>query len=179
MKRYFLLAILAVGFTACSEGGSSSSKESTNEEEVTTGNAEQKVEEEKEMKAETPDEVTLELYTVGETMQTMQFEPTKLSVPAGAKVTLTLNNKASAEAMIHNAVIIKAGKQDAVIEAGLEAGPDMEYVPEHPAVVAATDLATPGETVEITFTAPEKKGTYQYICTYPGHSAMKGVLLVK
>lgn len=126
------------------------------------------------------DTVQLMLKTVGETMNTMAYKPGRLSVPAGATVQLTLENTASAAAMIHNAVIIQIGKQMDVINAGAKVGQDGGFVPkDHPAVIAATELAQPGETVKLTFTAPDEPGTYQYICTYPGHQSMKGILLVK
>ncbi len=128
---------------------------------------------------EAPQSVTLNLTAIGETMMEMAFEPKRLSAPAGAEITLVLQNKAVAEGMIHNAVIIQAGKQTEVAENGLAAGPEKEYVGVSDYIIAATPLAKPGETVEITFTAPSEPGTYQYICTYPGHLAMKGILMIK
>jgi azurin len=42
-------------------------------------------------------------------------------------------------------------------------------------VIAHTPMAKPGETTEVTFTAPAA-GTYPFICTVPGHyMLMKGV----
>ena len=175
MKRFLALLTVSAMFAACS-GPAEQSAEPAEQETIP---AEESMELETEAVEETPEAVTLTLYTVGETMAEMAYEPSRLSVPAGAEVTLILENQATAEAMIHNAVIIEAGKQKEVAEAGLEAGPDNEYLPESEFIVAATDLAQPGETVEVTFTAPEKKGTYQYICTYPGHLAMKGIFMVK
>jgi azurin len=48
-------------------------------------------------------------------------------------------------------------------------------------LVAYTPLAGNGETVEVVFNAPSKAGSYNYICTFPGHYAlgMKGTLIVK
>jgi len=48
-------------------------------------------------------------------------------------------------------------------------------------VIAATDLAGGGETVEVTFTVPEEKGNYTYLCSFPGHflGGMKGTLTVQ
>jgi plastocyanin len=42
-------------------------------------------------------------------------------------------------------------------------------------------MAGPGETVQVTFTAPSKPGKYPYLCTFSGHyqAGMKGVLIVK
>lgn len=124
-------------------------------------------------------EVSIEVHAVGELMTDMAFEPKRLEVPAGAKVTVTLINKATSEAMIHNFVVINAGTQEEVATQGLEAGPDKSYIPENDNVLAATSLAHPGESAAVTFTAPAEPGTYQFICTYPGHTAMKGILLVK
>ena len=39
----------------------------------------------------------------------------------------------------------------------------------------------PGESVEVTFTAPDTPGDRPYICTFPGHyvGGMKGTLIVE
>jgi len=61
----------------------------------------------------------------------------------------------------------------------IDAGPNMKYVPNNDNVIAASDLAMPGETVVLEFKAPDK-GNYEYLCTYPGHSEiMRGYLIVK
>ena len=48
-------------------------------------------------------------------------------------------------------------------------------------VVAATALAGPGETVDVTFKVPAAAGSYPFICSFPGHftAGMKGTLVVK
>lgn len=124
-------------------------------------------------------EVERTVKAVGETMTEMSYEPTRIEVPAGAKVTLTLENTAKSAAMIHNLVVIKAGKQSEITEAGMKAGSSKDYIPENQDIIAAVSLTKPGETNKVEFTAPSSPGTYQYICTYPGHTAMKGVLIVK
>lgn len=183
MKR-IALSLLSVAFlAACSGGGNGEAQEN----ETTPAQEEQQQEMEapaEEAETEATEEeagvVKLSLSTTGETMADMAYEPARLTVAAGTEVELTLVNKASAEAMIHNAVFIEFGKQSEVIEAGMQAGKEAGFVPEdHPSVVAATALAQPGETVTLTFTAPEEPGNYQYICTYPGHTSMKGILIVE
>jgi azurin len=95
-------------------------------------------------------------------------------------VTLTLKNNGKSEAMVHNWVLVKAGTEMDVGNAGAAAGEAKNFVPESPNVLAASKLAKPGKTVTVTFTAPETAGDYPYICTYPGHYVfMKGVLKVK
>ncbi len=179
MKRIFLTVVVAGSLIAgCSGGaeGETEDKAMPEKEAASMGN---EAEEAVPMKEEEVKEVALTIDAVGETMTTMAYAPKQVSVPAGALVTLTLNNTATAEAMIHNLVIIEAGKQTAVAEAALEAGNDNGYLPDASMYIAATSMANPGETVEVQFTAPEKKGTYQFICTYPGHTSMKGLFLVK
>ena len=60
---------------------------------------------------------------------------------------------------------------------------DTEFVPADlkAQVLAATKIAGPGETVEVTFKVPAKAGSYPFMCTFPGHYAagMKGMLVVK
>ena len=53
-----------------------------------------------------------------------------------------------------------------------------EYIPGGNETIAHTKMIGGGESDTITFTAPEK-GSYTYICTFPGHyGLMKGVLIV-
>ena len=42
--------------------------------------------------------------------------------------------------------------------------------PGDPNVIASIRLLNPGESVQVTFTAPAA-GAYQFVCTYPGHNA--------
>jgi hypothetical protein len=74
--------------------------------------------------------------------------------------------------MSHNLVITKPGAREEVVKAGLnlaEKGPAMNFVPETDAVLWSIPVLAPGESRSITFTAPQKTGTYPYVCTYPGH----------
>ena len=181
MKRIFLTMTLISGMLiGCgggetdAEGTETSAAPAMEEQMVDEGEAEEPDAMDTEIK-----EVSIVVNTVGETMTTMAYDPKQISVPAGALVTLTLRNTAAAEAMIHNWVLIEVGQQSAVADAALTAGNDNAYLPDANMYVAATSLANPGEEVEVKFTAPTKKGTYQYICTYPGHTAMKGLFLVK
>ena len=119
--------------------------------------------------------VELELSAVG---NTMAFDKTKLTVPAGAQVHLTLKNPATMATLPHNWVLVATGTQAAVAAEGLAKAPDAGYVVDGPNVLAHTPLAPPGGTTEVTFTAPAP-GNYPYICTVPGHYiSMKGTLTV-
>lgn len=112
----------------------------------------------------------------------MTYATTEFSVEPGEEVRLVFENTASSPAMIHNIVLLTTS-DDAIVQevgqAGISAGASADYVPDHNAVLAATDTADPGETVEVTFTAPEEPGEYTYVCTYPGHWAtMQGTMRV-
>ena len=111
----------------------------------------------------------------------MEYKQTEFTVPAGEEITVTFENTATSPAMEHNVVVLTSN-EDAVVDrvgqAAMGAG-DSEYVPDDEAVLAATDMAAPGETVSVTFTAPSEPGTYRYICTFPGHyTVMQGTMTV-
>jgi azurin len=110
---------------------------------------------------------------------TMAFDKTKLTVPAGAEVHLTLKNNATMATLPHNWVLVKPGTEASVAAAGLKLGEPAGYIDVRDKdMLVHTGLAKPGETADVTFTAPEA-GTYPYICTFPGHyMMMKGVLTV-
>jgi len=53
------------------------------------------------------------------------------------------------------------------------------YIPDHPAVIAASDLVQPLDSIQLNFSAPPV-GTYPFICSYPGHYLqMRGRLVVE
>ena len=65
--------------------------------------------------------------------------------------------------------------------AAMEAGLEKEYIPnDGKDVIVHTKLLGGGESDTISFKAPSEPGSYDYICSYPGHfSLMKGVLIVE
>ncbi|MFV0540865.1 MAG: azurin [Aestuariibaculum sp.] len=111
----------------------------------------------------------------------MQYDKTELKVKAGQKVTLTLKHtgKMAKNVMGHNFVLLKQGTDiPTFAEKALEVA-DKEYIPEGDKVIAHTKLIGGGESTTITFNAPAK-GTYDYLCTFPGHYAiMKGKFIVE
>tara|TARA_B100000282_G_C31576763_1_gene419191 strand:- start:13 stop:513 length:501 start_codon:yes stop_codon:yes gene_type:complete len=116
---------------------------------------------------------------VGNTMSEMKFDKKNITVQAGSWVRIKLVNEGVDPAMLHNIVFVKYGTRKEVAKQSIEAGPDLQFVPKSPDVIAYSDLADPGETVVLEFEAPEK-GNYEFICTYPGHSEiMRGYFFVK
>lgn len=115
----------------------------------------------------------------------MKFDVSSFEVKAGQEVTIILKNigKLPKVAMAHNIVIIKQGTDAMKFAMAGISSKDTDYVPPamKESVVAMTDLAGPGESVKVTFTAPSEPGDYAYICTFPGHfmAGMKGLMVVK
>ena len=120
--------------------------------------------------------VELQLATVA---NTMTFDKTSLTVPAGAEVHLVLKNNATMSTLPHNWALVRPGTEASVAAAGLKVGEKAGYLDARDSnVLVHSPMAKPGETTEFTFTAPEP-GKYPYICTVPGHyMMMKGVLTV-
>ncbi len=112
------------------------------------------------------------------------YDIKEFTVKAGTKVKITLVAPQGAIPQPHNLVIIKPGKDAAVIQGamGMMADPQglaKGYVPESQDVVAHTKLINPGETDVLEVEIPAVAGDYPYLCTFPGHFAiMKGVMKV-
>jgi len=122
--------------------------------------------------AASDDLVTIEINPVGDELK---FEQTEITVTAGQKVQLVFKNTSAA--MPHNVVVLNSA--DAIERVGIAAMSAQDYIPDDEAILAYTPLAMPGNSVEVTFTAPSTPGDYPYICTVPGHFyMMKGIMKV-
>lgn len=160
MKR--LLYILPLSILLSCGGGEKENKMQNSEKKS------EKVEVKKEKEV-----VEIKVAAMGESMAEISFDPTSISVPANSKVKLTFENKSSTEGMLHNFVLVELGSGKEIATAGIEAGKEQEFIPEDGRVLANTKVTNMGETVTIEFDAPAK-GSYHYICTYPGHTNMIG-----
>ena len=112
----------------------------------------------------------------------MKFDMSEINVSEGQTVILTLEHTGTmpVTAMGHNFVLLKPGTSlDAFGTEALNAN-ENDYIPtDTKDIIAHTKLIGGGESDEITFEAPAK-GTYDYICSFPGHySVMKGKFNVK
>lgn len=114
---------------------------------------------------------------------TMMYSKKSFNVKSGQKVKLTFKNigKLPKVAMGHNIVILKNSVD--LVDFCNEAVkfPTNEYFPKgrEKDVIGRTKLLGPGEEDTIYFVAPEQ-GTYEYVCTFPGHFAlMRGKMIVK
>jgi azurin len=115
----------------------------------------------------------------------MKFSVTTITAKPGEQLRVRLVAKGTMPkiAMAHNFVLLqKSASVVKFVTAGATArdtdfiAPDMKKE-----VLAATTLAGPGETVEVSFKAPTAAGDYPFLCTFPGHfqAGMKGTLTVK
>ena len=111
---------------------------------------------------------------IGSVGETMAYDKTELTVPAGQDITLTFKNNSTT--LKHNWVLVQPGKDNDVGIAGIKAGEAKGFIPDDPAVLAHTKLVDPNGSDTVTFKAPPS-GDYPYICTNAGHhTVMKGTL---
>lgn len=107
------------------------------------------------------------------TMTEFGFEPNTISVTAGSPVELTLVNEGAIE---HDFVIVVIPVTNI---SSSNSGDHHMATDEHSEYDLHTSTAA-GETSTLTFT-PTESGTYQIICSVPGHkdAGMTGELIVK
>ena len=111
----------------------------------------------------------------------MLFDKQIIYAYSRQKIILTLNHngKLDKKIMGHNFVLLKAGVDVVDFATRALEARDNEYIPEGDETIAYTKLIGGGESDTITFDAPTK-GSYNYICSFPGHyGIMKGILVIK
>ena len=113
--------------------------------------------------------------TIRASGSTLEFTPARVSAKAGTRLRLRFVNDGT---LPHNLVVPKSDDDiDALALAAYQAG-ETGYVPMDlkAKLVGFTTLASPGETVEVSFVVPAA-GEYTYVCLFPGHSnSMLGTL---
>lgn len=114
------------------------------------------------------------------TIPGLKYDIEEIRVKAGSKVKLSFNNN---DDMLHNLLIVNPGKADEIgnmaLQLGLQ-GQEKGYIPESEDILFHTTLLQPHASDVIYFEVPNKPGTYQYVCTFPGHAqVMRGVLIVE
>ena len=151
------------------------------------GSGEEKKEEKPTMKIGTQKTTTEQdsnSVTVGLTgNDLMQFNKKEIKVKAGQSVTLNLKHEGKMELVVmgHNFVLLKQGIEIPVFSiAAADAGKPKDWIPnDGKDVIAHTKMLGGGQSTSITFTAPAA-GTYDYICSFPGHSGlMRGKFIVE
>ena len=115
----------------------------------------------------------------------MKFDKTTIAAKPGETIRVVLKSigKMPKTVMGHNFVLLKLGTDVAEFSTSAFNARATDFIPadKKTAIIAHTKLAGPGETVEVTFKVPAKAGSYDYLCSFPGHAAigMRGKLVVK
>jgi len=115
----------------------------------------------------------------------MRYSVTRIEAKPGEalKIQLVSKGNQAKEAMAHNFVLLAQGTDMGPFITQATMARASAYIPAafKAKILAASPLAGAGETVEVTFNAPAKAGSYTYVCTFPAHymSGMKGTLVVK
>jgi azurin len=123
----------------------------------------------------------LEFYLTAD--DNMLFNLKNIVVKEGDFVRIDFENigNMSIETMGHNFVLLKPGVELASFAAKALASKNNNYIPaeESENIIVYSKLLGPGEKTIIEFTAPSK-GTYKFICSFPGHYiSMQGNLIVR
>lgn len=167
MKTTFIIAVLAFALMLNSCGGNNEKTPAATEPVAQSAPA--------------VEELSNDLYLEGNDQ--MQYNKNELKVAAGKTITLTFKHTGKLEknAMGHNFVLLKQGTDiNAFAQQALEAK-ESDYIPKSAPgeIIAFTKLIGGGESDTITFNIAEK-GSYDFICSFPGHaSMMKGKLIVE
>lgn len=121
-----------------------------------------------------------------ESNDAMQFSASEIVIDKSCdKFTINLAHTGSLpkNAMGHNIVISKKSDQQAVVNDGIAASLDNNYVkPDDERVVAHSDVIGGGEKTSVSFNVADLKESedYAFFCSFPGHAAiMKGDLVIK
>jgi len=115
----------------------------------------------------------------------MKFDVTSLTAAPGELIKVVLTNASTLpkEAMGHNWILLVTGTDPVKFAQEAQSEGANGYIPSKSKdkIVAFVALLGPGETGEVTFSAPDKPGEYPFLCSFPAHClvGMKGVLKVK
>lgn len=173
----FVLIFGAMAMMACGD-----KKEKDTEEQTTIGNTstEETTQTRQVESEETSDSDVVEITIEGNDQ--MRFNKDEIRVKAGQTVRLTLKHVGQMDknAMGHNWVLLTQGTDISEFGGAAVSAKDNDYIPEGTdQVIAHTKMLGGGESATIEFEAPEK-GTYDFICSFPGHySLMKGKFIVE
>ena len=114
----------------------------------------------------------------------MHFNKALFKVRAAKKIVLVLKNTSSPKpgmSMLHNVVILAKGTDIADFADAVKDSKKENYLPASvaPLVVAHTKTVSGGETDRTDFLLPAT-GTYDFICSFPGHwGTMQGKIVAK
>ena len=122
------------------------------------------------------------IVTSGSSGQYQILESIEASAGEELRINMSTVSNLPPTAMSHNFVVLTMDADaDQFARASIQAA-DNDYIsPEYEEwVYEATEMLSDGESDAITFSVPSEPGTYQIICTFPGHysGGMKATLVV-
>jgi azurin/glucose/arabinose dehydrogenase len=128
-------------------------------------------------------DLRVNVYVIKAVREKLHYDTNRLVVEAGKPFQVIFENP---DAMPHNLVFVQPGTAQAVAEAVQTQAPDKldsqgrAYLPNNdPRILGATKLIEAGGSETLDLTALEQEGTYEFVCTFPGHwSIMRGKLIV-
>ena len=115
------------------------------------------------------------VIAIGTVVERMIYDKEMIVVQAGKPVEFRFANT---DNMPHNFAIVQPGSLEEIgmLAEATARDPDAKerhYVPKSKQVLVSSRLLEPGQSQAITFDVPVQPGVYPYVCTYPGHSALK------
>ena len=171
MKKMFLMASVALMVASCGDNKKPEESAQTTEQGAVS----------QDTPAASQDTEAVNVALEGTDQMTFNIKEIKAKAGQTINVTLKHEGNMPKDKMGHNFVLLKKGTDlSAFGEAAVAAGPANDYIPNGGAdVIAHTKLIGGGESDTISFKAPEA-GTYDFICSFPGHLAlMKGTFIVE
>jgi azurin len=119
-------------------------------------------------------------FTIKTMTAQMKYDTAELLVQPGQPVKILLEN---GDDLPHNLVFCQPGTDTAAMALKQMEKPEealkRNWLPDDPRIWAHSKMLNPHQKEELSFTSPEKPGTYPYVCTFPGHAlTMRGEMKV-
>jgi len=127
-------------------------------------------------------ELRVSVFVIRTVREQMRYDTPRLVVEAGKPFEIIIEND---DFMPHNLVVVKPGSREKLGAVAEKMSPEKfdgqgrAFIPDSPDILAATKLLEQGMKETLKLTAPTEEGSYEYVCTFPGHwPVMFGQLVV-
>ncbi|MDZ4403316.1 PA14 domain-containing protein [Prosthecobacter sp.] len=120
------------------------------------------------------------VFTLKTMTAQMKYDASELLVQPGQAVKIFFEN---GDDLPHNLVFCQPGTDTAAMAMKQMEKPEealkRNWLPDDKRIWLSSKMLNPHEKQELSFTAPEKPGSYPYVCTFPGHAlTMRGEMKV-
>jgi len=128
---------------------------------------------------------TITLTVTDPVGEKMSYSLKQITAKPGEKLKIRIVSMAQTPkiVMAHNFILLKEGTNVKAFTDAAANARATDYIPPtmKTAIIASTPMVGPGESMEVTFTAPAKPGNYVFLCSFAGHWAagMTGTFIVK